>query len=237
MDVYLLTGQSNMSGRGESPPTPGPADARIVCFGRDETWQVARHPLHFDKPARVGVGPGLSFARAMLDGEPPDADPNDVLAAAEIGLVPCAVGGSSLDEWRPGGKLYVTAAARARAAAVDGTLAGVLWHQGESDAQRRDDARTYGQRLLAMFTRLRRDLEAPALPIVVGTIGEFTLDKGFLFASQVNSALRALPEMLDLCACVEGADLDHKGDDLHFNAQAADALGRRYAEAMGAMKR
>jgi hypothetical protein len=44
-----------------------------------------------------GVGPGLVFAKALLRTR------SDV---HRIALVPCAVGGTSIDEWQPTGALY-----------------------------------------------------------------------------------------------------------------------------------
>ena len=72
----------------------------------------------------VGVGPGLSFAKAMAG--------ND--ETVTIGLIPCAVGGTPLSRWESDGDLYKYAIARAKAAMKDGTIKGVLWHQGEIDA-------------------------------------------------------------------------------------------------------
>ena len=43
-----------------------------------------------------GVGPGLIFAGQLLELD----------AAERVGLVPCAVGGTCLDEWQPGTDLY-----------------------------------------------------------------------------------------------------------------------------------
>ena len=49
-------------------------------------------PLHFSTKTGAGVGPGLAFGKAMADANP----------QARIGLIPCAVGGSSIKVWVPG---------------------------------------------------------------------------------------------------------------------------------------
>ena len=85
--LYLLIGQSNMAGRGTVEPQDTLGNSKILCLNRDGDWEIAKDPIHFDKPV-AGVGPGLSFAREMLK----TADKDIV-----IGLIPCAAGGSSID--------------------------------------------------------------------------------------------------------------------------------------------
>src|SRR6185295_13531420 len=56
--VYVLTGQSNMAGRGKLPaqiPAPNP---RILVLNKANEWAVAVDPLHSDK-ASAGVGLGI----------------------------------------------------------------------------------------------------------------------------------------------------------------------------------
>ena len=64
--MFLLAGQSNMSGRGELPEFPEEKDERLLVLGSDGTWKTAQHPLHYDKPEKAGVGPGLAFARGVV---------------------------------------------------------------------------------------------------------------------------------------------------------------------------
>lgn len=55
-----------------------------------------------------------------------------------MGLIPTALGGTNLnDEWQPGGELYTFMVAQtkaAMAAAPGAKLRGMVWFQGESDA-------------------------------------------------------------------------------------------------------
>ena len=63
-DVYLLIGQSNMSGRGTlTADNRLPSDG-VVKFTKDMKWKPATEPLHFDRK-RCGAGLGMSFARKM----------------------------------------------------------------------------------------------------------------------------------------------------------------------------
>jgi hypothetical protein len=159
-----------------------------------------------------------------------EADP-----AVAIGLVSCAFGGTPLKRWERGGDLYSNAVQRARLAMRDGTLKGILWHQGESDSSAKTNANSYGQRLGKMIQDIRADLAAPNLPFVAGQIGEFLYDRGpdhTPYARVVNEAIAKLPDDVPATACVSAKGLKHKGDVLHFDAPSQRELGRRYAAAM-----
>ncbi len=163
--LYLLIGQSNMAGRGKQDPAYRVSNERILTFSAKEKWGPATEPLHFDRLALAGqtTGLGMSFARAMAD-----ADTNVV-----IGLIPCAVGGTPLSRWMKSGDLYTQAVHRAGLAMKDGTLKGILWHQGENDALTRQTADSYGARLAEMIDALRKDLGAGQTPFVAGELGGF----------------------------------------------------------------
>jgi hypothetical protein len=226
--VYLLLGQSNMAGR-DTRGLAGQVDnPRILALDPDGRWVVARDPIHvkIGRP-EPGAGPGIPFALAMLETTPD----------ASIGLVPCAVGGSPLRRWVKGGDLYAQAFARAQTASATGTLRGVLWHQGESDSDKQDAAETYEARLAHMFADLRHDLGRPDLPIVVGQLGEFLTKDNHPHVDTVRAALRRVPATVPLVGFADSAGLGHKGDKLHFNAEAAKELGIRFARAMTGLQK
>jgi hypothetical protein len=215
LQVFLLIGQSNMAGRGLVEAQDKVPHPRVFMLTQDLRWVPAVDPMHFDKPAAVGVGPGASFGRAVAEAHPD----------WRLGLVPAAFGGSALDEWKPGGKLYGDALTRARAALHDGKLAGILWHQGESD-NTPDKAATYAARFLAMITQLRQDLDSPDLPVVIGELGRFVER-----APLVNTELAKIPSQMSNCGLVSSEGLAEKGDHLHFTSASQRELGRRYAAA------
>jgi len=85
---------------------------------------------------------------------------------AQIGLVPCAWGGSAIAEWERGQVLYDRMIERTKAAMQNGgTLKALLWYQGESDADRKSRAEQYEQKLITFFNNVRADLQSPDLPI------------------------------------------------------------------------
>jgi pimeloyl-ACP methyl ester carboxylesterase len=224
--LYLLIGQSNMAGRGaieEQDQVPHP---RVLKLTKENTWEAAIDPLHFDKPAIAGVGLGSSFGRAMAEANP------DIT----VGLIPCAVGGTPLSRWQKDGDLYRQAVVRAQAALKDGTLKGILWHQGENDAGREETAKSYAQRLAGMIKDLRAELEFKDAPFVAGHLGEFlareTKDGKPNYWPLVNEQLDSLPKLVSGAAIVSSAELKAKSDGVHFDAPSLREFGRRYAKAM-----
>jgi len=150
MHIFLLIGQSNMAGRGNLDDVASIQHPHILMF-RDEQWRQAEEPLHNDKPEIAGIGLGMSFAEELLTHDP----------ETTIGLIPCAVGGTPLYRWMPGADLYQQAVNITQQALQEGDLKGMLWHQGESDANRPDDAFSYGERFRKMIVTLRQEFQVP----------------------------------------------------------------------------
>jgi len=231
LDLWLLCGQSNMKGRGFMPGEPK-NDPRIVMMHKmDGQWYLARHPLHLTGDAKTfqghdnaGVGPGLAFA--------------EVLAAQDktvaIGLVPCAVGGSSIKLWQKGTKLYEEALRRAKlalqtTAPVKARLRGILWLQGEANANAQE-LPLHAERLRAMIEAFRADLAQPDLPFIACTIGEMQPEPRLSDLKAMNEIQLALPKSVPHTACVDARDLKtHIGDSVHFDTAAQNEIGRRFA--------
>ena len=225
LHLYLLIGQSNMAGRGKIEPKEVLSTDRLLKFTAQNTWAPATEPLHTDKPI-AGVGLGSSFGRAIAVADP----------SITVGLIPCAVGGTPLSRWCKDGDLYKQAVVRAKLAMKDGTLCGILWHQGENDASKEDTAHSYADRLSQMVADLRAELGAGAVPFVAGKLGEFLAkeDKNGKpnFWPVVNEQIATLPQRIPNSAVVESKDLKHKGDGVHFDTPSLREFGRRYAAAM-----
>ena len=214
-DIILLIGQSNMAGRGRPNEVDPIADERIETF-RDGQWQRAVEPLHDDKET-AGVGLAMSCASAYLEAFP----------HARIGLVPSAVGGTPLSRWMPGEDLYQRALGIAREALAGGALKAILWHQGETDAQHIELAQSYGQRLAEMVVALRRALDAPDVPLVVGGLGDFlAAHPTCVHHALVNDALQNL--RVDRCGFASASGLG-EFDGIHFDSSALRIFGQRYA--------
>ena len=219
LDIFLLIGQSNMAGRGSVDQVEPLRNANVLMLRHGE-WVAAQEPLHHDKQI-AGTGLGMSFAVELAEQNP----------SSVIGLVPAAIGGTGLKRWMPGAYLYRRAVLEARQATQSGSIKGILWHQGESDAQGEATATSYAERFTIMVEALRRELGCQRAPVVVGELGEFLTGRpGLAHFAEVNRQLHKLAETLPLCGCVSAAGLKDKGDSLHFDSPSLRAFGRRYAE-------
>lgn len=217
LSLVLLIGQSNMSGRGMIEPQDKTPIPGVFMLNAASQWVPAVDPLHWDKP-EAGVGPGREFARALVKARP----------GPRVGLIPAAVGGTSLERWRPGGELYNQALARLRVARKSGKLVAILWHQGEADSSRAELSASYAARWVAMMKQLRADAGAPNVPIVAGELGEFLQRQ---YVSVVDEQIDSLPRLLDHVAVAPAKGLTDRGDGLHFDAASQRELGCRYAAA------
>lgn len=217
-----------MAGRGTVDEESKKADPRIVMLTKEGEWQPAKDPLHFDKPV-AGVGPGLSFARGMVS----------KAAGVRIGLIPSAVGGTSIKLWVPGAYDSVTRTHpysdmlnRVKAAQKDGVLKGILWHQGEADLNTAD---TYAGFLGELIERIRNDTGAD-VPFVAGEISSFrsNTEEG---AKRINAAIHSLEGKTAQYGWVSSEGLVHKGDEVHYDSASARTLGARYAEKMAELQK
>ena len=179
--VFVFAGQSNMEGADSKvadverfPPFRGVtaprADVRFwhVIGREDKADSKGWVPL---QPVRGMVGPELVFARDVTEG-----------TKGEIAIVKVAAGGTHLGgDWNPenpsGFKMYPLLLETVRAAMADleaqgfdPTLEGFFWHQGENDMFEDSYRQNYGENLANFLTRLRTDLEAPALRVYVGEL-------------------------------------------------------------------
>jgi hypothetical protein len=225
MHVFLLAGQSNMAGRGELEEIDRTPHPRVFVLNKYDEWVIATEPLHFDKPAVRGVGPGLAFAKDIAERN------SDI----RVGLVPTAVGGSGIQTWTPGGYHENTglypwddAVHRLRVAMQSGELKAILWHQGESDSGP-ERAKLYETRLHDLIRRFRDVAGNDLLPFIVGQLGQF---KEWSDGRQlVNTVHENVPTQFERTTFVSSDGLNDIGDGTHFNAASAREFGRRYAEA------
>jgi len=226
MQLFLLAGQSNMAGRGDVGAEDRLTHPRVWMFDRQDEWHPAVEPMHFDKPI-AAVGPGRAFGVAVAE----------ALPDANVGLIPTAVGGSPITTWEPGVRYPETGAhpwddaiRRVKAAASRGELRAILWHQGESDGNDAE-APQYEERLRSLIARFRAEFGNPALPFLIGQLGRFDGKPWTHGYEQVDAAHRRVAADTVNVAFVSSDGLADKGDQLHFSAEGARELGRRYARA------
>ena len=224
--LFLLVGQSNMAGRGtveEQDRTPHP---RVLMLNKADAWVTAIDPLHFDKAA-AGVGIGKTFATLYAEAHP----------GITVGLIPCAVGGSPIDAWKPGEFYKPTnshpwddAIRRAQLAQKSAAIVGILWHQGESDSNAKL-APAYEAKLHDLIARMRKELGVPDAPFVVGQMGKFDSVPWDDAKVQVDRVHQGLPKKVKHTVYVSAEGLKHRGDKVHFDSPSLREFGKRYYEA------
>lgn len=218
MHSFLLIGQSNMAGRGKLSEAEAIDKSRIYTL-RNGRWQKMFRPIHSDR-SFSGVCLAESFAEAY-------AKKYDV----DVGLICCADGGTSLDQWQKGELLYDHAVYQAKLARRTSTIVGVLWHQGEADCGIQTVS-TYAARLKKMMADLRSDLDLADVPFIVGELGYFLaecpLGEHLKRYPLINQQLHEVAESDPDVGCVSAEGLISNEDLLHFNAKSLYEFGLRY---------
>ncbi|CAI8764563.1 sialate O-acetylesterase [Chryseobacterium sp. IT-36CA2] len=224
---FLMIGQSNMAGRGYTKEVPPIFDEQIK-MQRNGLWQIMAEPINFDRP-NSGVGLASSFTASWRLDNKQD----------EIGLIPCADGGTSLDDWAVGGALFENAVSQAKLAQRTSEIKGILWHQGENDCSP-EKAEQYQEKFAIIINTLRKELNIPEVPLIIGGLGDF-LPSGifgqyFIHYSLVNRELKLFAESHKNCYFVTAKGLAANPDGIHFNAHSQRLLGVRYYQAYRYLK-
>ena len=222
--VFIMAGQSNMAGRGILEPKDTVPNNRILSIDKNGKIIIAKEPLHFYEPGLTGLDCGVSFARTLLKKIPKDIT---------ILMIPTAVGGSSISQWLNDSlyrdvKLFSNFLSKVEIGKQTGIIKGILWHQGESDANEKDIP-LYKQRLGQLFSKFRAVIGNNELPVIPGELGAFS-DNPVNF-SLINKAIHEYVAGDRNCRVISTKDLKDKGDHLHFNSKGQRTMGRRFAEA------
>jgi sialate O-acetylesterase len=243
-DLWILAGQSNMQGVGDLLEVT-PPNNQVMALGMDGKWAMAEEPLHWlvDSPDPVhsgdaktrgersakehksrtkGAGLGLPFAAAMVE-----------QTHVPIGLVICAHGGTSMEQWNPskkgegGNSLYGSMIRQVQLAG--GKVKGVLWYQGESDSGGGETSKVYPRVFADFIASVRADLGQPDLPFYYVQIGRFASGNDPKGWNAVQEAQRRLPERVPGTAVVSVIDLE-LDDAIHVGTQGLKRTGQRLAK-------
>lgn len=243
-DLWILAGQSNMQGIGDLENADTPS-IYVNMYGYDESWSPANEPLHWlldsidpvhhgnqqgksleaariaaKRNAKVGAGCGLPFAKEMVKE-----------TGIPVGLIPCAHGGTSMEQWDPGRRdekgtsLYSSMYRRFHA--VGGKVKGVLWYQGEADAQKKS-APIFHDRFVQLVQAFRRDLKAPELPFYYVQIGRFVTPGSNPFWNVIQEQQRRCATEIPNCEMAASVDLN-LDDLIHIDTEGHQRLGKRLA--------
>ena len=240
LKLFVLMGQSNMSGRGEVPEELKHTNPQVYMFGNDYQWKLAEEPVDsaegqvdmVSEDRDAGISPSLSFAETLLGSRPEWV----------IGLIPCAKNSTSLLDWAPDDDpktLYGSCWRRIMQAAQMGTVEGMLFYQGETDAIDPDyyaklniernilPAEQWAEKFGEFVAAWRRDLGIPDLPVVFAQIATTATDEEALNWDLIKKQQASVD--LPYVRMITTDDLE-LGDAVHLTAESYLEVGRRFAE-------
>ena len=207
MKSVLLLGQSNMTSSNDHTVVEPVRDDRLFMM-RNDVWIPMEEPI-FTGSSLYGAGIGATFGMGFVDAF-------DV----ELGLVPCARGGTTLENWAVGGELYTETVRKAKIAQETSEIVGILWHQGEGN---QNDTQ-YAEKLQVIFDSLIEELGLDPEEIVIIT-GELNGTR----SDEVH-----MPELIDLgkhypnYAIALSDGLTTRDPNTHFDAPSMRVFGYRY---------
>ena len=208
-----------MAGRGYLNDVPDIKNDKIKVL-RNGRWVTLFRPVNPDRSTS-----GVNLAETFAD------DYSKEHSGVEVGLIPCADGGTRLDQWQVGSLLYDNAVSMARLAMRTSTIVGVLWHQGESDCS--DELwPLYRQKFEIVMAALRKDLGLLDVPFLLGSLGDYLFDypEKNLFTNyvRINEQLKSIANENPLTGFVSAEGLGCNPDYLHFSSRALMEFGHRY---------
>ncbi len=220
--VFILAGQSNMAGRGLVEPQDTIPSQRVLALDANGSIIVAKEPLHFYEPSLTGLDCGLSFGKTLIKSLP---DSVSVL------IIPTAVGGSSISQWLGDSlhrdvRLLSNFREKVALGSNYGIIKGLLWHQGESDANP-DAIPLYGERLSELISIFRDICQDSSLPVLLGELGSFSNNRDNW--ELINHIIHQYAETDSRSAVISTSDLKDKGDRVHFDSNGQRVMGERFA--------
>lgn len=216
----LLVGQSNMAGRGFTAEVEPIVTDKIKVL-RNGRWQNMYVPVNPDRPFS-GVNLAESFAKRYAEEK-----------GVTVGLIPCADGGTRIDQWVPGGLLFDHAVYQCRLASRTSNIVAILWHQGEADCPV-ERYPVYEEKLFKMLSELKEQAGLGDIPVIIGGLGDFLVncswDSALANYNIINEALLRVSDRIPRCGFVSAKGLSSNPDNLHFNAASLREFGERYYE-------
>lgn len=231
IDVFVTAGQSNADGQGVYQ------SSQAVAIGLGYMWSGSSI-VHLSDP----VGPAST-------GSAWPAFVNNLASRSGVPvcIVPASSSGSGLTveakpslNWSPSGTLAATAISATNAAMValttggwEPVFRGVLWCQGETEAQSYPDQEqletVYKTELLALHDRFKNALSSEAIMLVFqsGKRVSGDYDEGFVHVREAQS--QACKSRIDMVmaytGCVAFVEQGYMKDDVHYNQTGLNLMG------------
>jgi len=234
--VFILGGQSNMDGTGKSEELP---EAYVVHPENTTTWDnkkkmwVSLGTDSFAERRKFKFGPEIAFSHKLAKKYPKHT----------IAIVKTSGGGTKLwKHWLPGQPMYVrflqnieNALEDLKEQEIPYEITGMLWMQGESDAEFLEWANAYEENLKILYKDVRLQTGTNDLPIVMGRISIGLLRKtpwDFDFTEVVQAAQERVAAADKNVLIINTDKLETLEDNTHFNSESNLWLGRKMGKLM-----
>lgn len=246
LQVYLCIGQSNMEGSADIEAQDRNVSSRLLMMPTMQWADSSRMLGQWTKglPPQSNHFAGLSicdyFGRTMVDSLPENV---------KVGLITVAVGGCDMRmfdkeiykdylrtyeaDWflnkieEYGGYPYQRLVDIAKIAQKDGTIKGIILHQGETNT---------GDSLWVNYVKSVYDsllidlgLNANDVPLIAG---EVVPESANGVCASMNGIINLLPETIPTAYVVSAEGLGVRDDNVHFNSAGVREFGKRYATKM-----
>ena len=260
VDVFVLSGQSNMVGLGSSEELPAPLNTVIPGA---YIWSGGNF-IEFDPMSNGNFGPEVAFAWTYLNLNP----------GRDIYLIKQAVGGIPLhpgwdgyiwmgadpgpgrDNYYPGislddpnignqyrelSDMFLAALQKLDADNIPYNIKGVVWLQGEADAKGEEAATTYARYLKVFSDRIHEDLglSSTIVPLVYGQVLPYepTPDRFAyrveLRQSQANADRDSgHQDSFENAYMISTDDASLIIDNVHYDTEGQLLIGTAFAEEM-----
>lgn len=216
----LILGQSNMGGRGYKADVEPIVNNQIYAL-RNGRWRAMYVPVNPDR-----VTSGINLVESFADRYQKDH-------GVKVGIIPCADGGTSIDQWAVGSLLFDHACYMAELAQRTSTIVAVLWHQGESDCDAVNSV-GYKEKLAVIIEAFRDRLGIHDVPFILGGLGDYLEENPRThfrdYYKKINEASMSIAREGKLIGYAPADGLGSNPDLLHFSAVALREFGERYYE-------
>ncbi|WP_430932096.1 sialate O-acetylesterase [Saccharicrinis sp. 156] len=234
--LFILGGQSNMDGCGKSEELP---DAYKVHPHNTMTWDnkkktwVSLGTDSFAERRKYKFGPEIAFSHLLAEKYPDYT----------IAIVKTSAGGTKLwKHWLPNQGMYSrflqnmeNAMQQLADSGVVCEIDGMLWMQGESDAETIEWANAYEKNLKILFEDVREQTKKDELPIVMGRISIGLLRETpwtFDYTERVQIAQEKVAAEDENVFIINTDKIKTLKDNTHFNSEAQIWLGKRMGKIM-----
>ncbi|WP_434036688.1 sialate O-acetylesterase [Formosa sp. 4Alg 33] len=234
--VFILGGQSNMDGTGKGEELPeeylvAPKNS-MIWDNKEKKWVTLRTDS-FSKRRKYKFGPEVAFTHLLAE-----KFPNYTIA-----IIKTSGGGTKLwKHWLPEQNMYKAFLRNINNGLADldkqnipYEVCGMLWMQGESDAETLEWANAYEDNLKVLYKDVRLQMDKPELPIVMGRISIGLLRETpwvFDYTEVVQAAQDRVAKADKHVRIINTDKLETLKDNTHFNSESNIWLGHKMGKLM-----